>query len=218
MGAECVTGNWEQFIGGNPNYAVQDYKRAHPEATTLPQWTDDELNWIRTLPYTIDIPEHDIMVVHAGLVPGVPISEQKKENMANMRNLLPDGTATADAKQGTAWAQQWSGPRTIVFGHDAQRGFQRASMAIGLDTGAVYGRQLTALILPGRELVEVHSAKVYSEPGPKKKSSLIKRMQQCYKRFDRDGAHLPFIRSMIRLVLVMLLIRLLWNVVSRLPD
>jgi hypothetical protein len=36
--------------------------RAHPDATTLPQWTDDELNWIRTLPYTIDIPQHDIMV------------------------------------------------------------------------------------------------------------------------------------------------------------
>jgi hypothetical protein len=49
----------------------------------------------------------------------------------NMRNLLPDGTASKDVKQGARWAPTWRGPRTLVFGHDAQRGFQREAMAIG---------------------------------------------------------------------------------------
>lgn len=220
LGGECVMGNWEVFIAGNPTFAVNDYKRAHPgcDATTIPSWTDDELHWIRTLPYTIDIPEHDIMVVHAGLVPGVALSDQKQTDMAMMRNLLADGTATSDIKQGTAWCHQWKGPRTIVFGHDAQRGFQRADMALGLDTGAVYGRQLTALILPGRQLCEVQSAKVYSNPAPKKPLTVKQRLQQLYKRYDHDGTHLPYIKSIIRLVLVILLIRLLWSVVNRLPD
>lgn len=54
---------------------------AHPDATTWPEFTTEELEWIRALPYTIDIPEYDIMVVHAGLVPGVAIDQQNKQDM-----------------------------------------------------------------------------------------------------------------------------------------
>jgi hypothetical protein len=39
-----------------------------------------------------------------------------------------------------------------------------------------------------------------------------------YRRYDRDGTHLPLVRSMTRLVMVIFLLRILWHVVSRLPD
>jgi hypothetical protein len=49
-----------------------------------------------------------------------------------------------------------------------------------LDTGAVYGKQLTALILPGRELCEVQSERVWSEPGPKVPPTLVERLRKWY--------------------------------------
>jgi len=219
MNAECVMGNWDHFVCNNLAYIANDYKRAHPGATSIPSLTEEELTWLKSLPYTIDVPDHNVLVVHAGLVPGVAIADQKLEDMMNMRNLLEDGkTASKDIKVGTPWAKQWRGPRTVVFGHDAQRGFQREPFAIGLDTGAVYGRQLTALILPSREICEVPSAKVYSDPGPKKPPTILQRIRSAYHRVDPDGTHLPLFKTMIRLLLVFALIRILYTVVSRLPS
>lgn len=48
-----------------------------------------------------------------------------------------------------------SADATVVFGHWAALGFHRAPLAIGIDTGAVWGRELTALrIEDGRTVSE----------------------------------------------------------------
>ena len=49
----------------------------------------------------------------------------------------------------------------MVFGHWARRGLVVAPRVRGLDSGCVYGRELTALVLPSGELVSVPAARAY---------------------------------------------------------
>lgn len=102
----------------------------------------------------------DTVVVHAGVVPGVPLEDQDREHLLTLRSLRDDGTPSKKI-EGTPWAVMWKGPERIVFGHDAVRGLQQQPMATGLDTGCVYGGQLTALVLPERRIVSVRARRGY---------------------------------------------------------
>ncbi|MDB4980665.1 MAG: metallophosphatase [Myxococcales bacterium] len=105
------------------------------------------------------------LVVHGGLVPGVPLGKQERANLMNLRSITDDG-APSKRIEGAPWASLWRGPPHVVFGHDAVRGVQRHAWATGLDSGCVYGRALTALVLPTGELVSVPAHRVYAPMKP----------------------------------------------------
>jgi len=108
----------------------------------------DDLEFMSSLPYTITIPELSAIVVHAGLVPGVPLVEQQPDYMLRMRSIGTDGP-THLANQGTPWAEVYQASNStqrIIFGHDSRRRLQRGDKYLGLDTGAVYGDKLSAMI------------------------------------------------------------------------
>jgi hypothetical protein len=67
-------------------------------------------------------------------------------------------------QQPRPWAEVWQGPPRVIFGHDARRGLQQHDWAIGLDTGAVYGKQLTGIILPEQTLVSVDAVTTHNSP------------------------------------------------------
>ena len=111
------------------------------------------------------------------MVPGVPVSEQLLLDMVMVRNLIATEdettseapiryTANYNANDGEPWAKLWSRfvddhtcpdtlPGFVIVGHDAPRGFQQYRHAWGIDTNCCNGGQLTACILPGKELVQV---------------------------------------------------------------
>lgn len=148
--------------------------------------SDDDVEWLVELPYTITIPgsyleqDADVLIVHAGLIPGISLNDQSISTMITIREVLPICHGDSDKlshfeyserqkghpAQATQhpicnvpapWASVWKGPQQVVFGHDARRGFQRYDHAIGLDSGAVYGKSLTGMILPGKKIVSVPS-------------------------------------------------------------
>jgi Calcineurin-like phosphoesterase len=131
--------------------------------------TQNEIAWIRNLPYTISLSDLDLIVVHAGLVPGKSLKDQNPEDMIRMRTLDSSGKASKHqpSKHRTLWAKSWPGPSTVIFGHAAKQKLQREAHALGLDTGCVYGFCLTALICHSdgvREWTEVRALQKYQVP------------------------------------------------------
>ena len=117
--------------------------------------------YLEELPLYLSLPDLATLVVHGGLVPGVPLTEQPRHLLLNMRSITPKGEPSKRVHDGVPWGSRWPGPTHVVFGHDAVRGLQQHPYATGLDTGCVYGRALTALILPERRLVSVPARRAY---------------------------------------------------------
>lgn len=136
----------------------------------------EDISFLLELPYTITLPDLKWTLVHAGLQPEKPLSDQEPDHMVRMRNIAEDGTPTYLRDVGTAWVDKWAeaGRSRVIFGHDAMRRLQQGPNYLGLDTGLVYGNKLTALIREpnGHErLVTVDAKKPYE----KVKGPIIKR-------------------------------------------
>ncbi|CAM1502660.1 Fc.00g074360.m01.CDS01 [Cosmosporella sp. VM-42] len=208
------------------------------DITTAASLSDSQLAWIASLPLILRIGRLDsangppwdagmTLVVHAGLIPWIPLEEQSPWALMNMRSiadpkhdlqvnpLLEESVNTEkpqsrestfespepraegelhvenlqssfksnqksrlplEGREGEAWSYAWNvhqnsleshSERTVViYGHDAltglqvepELGFERLGdqpnlplkgprYAFGLDSGCVYGKELTALVL-----------------------------------------------------------------------
>jgi predicted phosphodiesterase len=160
---------------GNHDDALLRYRRAQvtgQEAKLKPGHVavarslhDEDWLLLESLPLYLRVPEHNVAVVHAGVVPNKPLEAQAREDLLAMRTLRPDGTASTRMDEGDLWVTHYRGPEHVVFGHNAISGLQRSNFASGLDTGCVYGRALTALVLPENTLVSVAAKRAYKEIG-----------------------------------------------------
>lgn len=110
----------------------------------------DEEGWqqLDRMPLWLEVPEQELLVVHAGIVPGVPVAKQVERNVLHMRGITKDGSPTERRDEGSLWGKHYEGPLHVVFGHNAQTKPQLHRYATGIDTGCVYGGKLTALIVP----------------------------------------------------------------------
>ena len=134
--------------------------------------SQEDIEWYSSLPFTISLPEFNAIVTHAGLVPGVPLLEQTVFSMTKMRNILKHKQGELEAlernTEGENWAVFWGAAPHVYYGHDAKRGLQLHEFATGLDSGCCYGRELTGVLLPSRELRSVPAHRVYEDKAEKK--------------------------------------------------
>lgn len=122
-------------------------------------------------PFSLDLPEHDVRVVHAGIDPTVPWDQQDPRDLLHIRVLRQEGG------EPILWSERYFGPTHIVFGHHAMAGLQLQPFSTGLDTGCVYGNRLTALVLAegehvlasaddrkAKQLCSVAAKRIYFDP------------------------------------------------------
>ena len=96
---------------------------------------EDHIEWIAAQPAALSF--GDALVVHGGVDPRKPLADHTVEELQNLRSL-------ASVYERPFWWDVYDGPRTVFFGHTPLAAPVLYYHAVGLDTGCVYGNQLTA--------------------------------------------------------------------------
>jgi len=136
-------------------------------------YSEDDWRWIEALPAWLRL-DPRWLVVHAGFEPRWPLAKQKERIVVRVREVDATGkfVSTGDPRKpapgAVPWATMWRGPESVIHGHqvvslEAPR-IDRPAEDVecwGIDTGCVFGGRLTALVLPGREVVQVPARAEY---------------------------------------------------------
>ncbi len=144
LGARVARGNHEEKVLAGRRGET----RLGPEHQRVASELSAE-DWLvlDAMPLWLDLPGHAVRVVHAGVVPGLPVEQVPPQALLRMRAIDAQGRWTDDRSAGEAWGATYAGPPHVVFGHDARRELQLHPWATGIDTGCVYGGRLTAVVL-----------------------------------------------------------------------
>lgn len=159
IGALSVRGNNDEYVLAQYLRSVRLQSTPQRHISFMTCLSQNSLVWLTNLPYTISLPWLNVVFVHAGFLPGIPLEQQPLTEMIELRNVVPgplidaqspEGARNEDSKhidRSVPWASVWQGPQHVYFGHDARRGLQKEKFATGLDTGCVYGGSLSGLYL-----------------------------------------------------------------------
>jgi predicted phosphodiesterase len=131
---------------------------------TVLRMRKEDWNYLAQMPLTLNFPQYNLVVVHGGFLPATPWQEQPKEVVTRVQVIGPDGNPAKRAQYPNApsWADVWSGPEFVVFGHTPRLDVYRQPFALGLDTGCIYGGKLSAYILPEGRIIQVPARKRYA--------------------------------------------------------
>lgn len=164
MQYECVLGNHEENHLQQRRRAAE---RLSPDHLRTREALDDRhYAYFESLPKFIRLPEFNAAVVHAGCFPGIPLEAQTDSHLLHLQHIKPPAKKSYWPSKAPVdhafWTNFWTGPERIIFGHSVLDRPLVTPFAVGIDTGAVFGHGLTALVLPEWELKTVKSRRDYS--------------------------------------------------------
>lgn len=133
-------------------------------ATYKREMTDANYDYLVSCPMILVLPSFQAVVVHAGLDPAKSLPDQDPYWVMNMRAIDSNGVPSRHKSGKLLWDEAWNeaqrkrgnGNATkVYYGHEASRGLQLKDYSFGLDTGCVYGNQLTALEITSGRVTQV---------------------------------------------------------------
>jgi hypothetical protein len=152
-----------KWHANNPNNPQPSWLKKYPERKKiLESLTAEDIEWLANAPTRIFLPDYNIVAVHAGFLPGVPMAEQKENTHMHVRFLFDRSRpAHLDPKNGHKpplgskfWAEDYEDKWDVVYGHHV---WDNNAVKIhktpngrtcwGIDTGACFGGLLTAFEL-----------------------------------------------------------------------
>jgi len=140
--------------------------------------SDHDLQWLHGNPLMLDLGDN-LVAVHAGLEPAYSVAQQSHA-VSRVRYVDAGGQmvgfihGSLDRPANTVfWSGRWKGPESVVYGHAiyslTEPRIDRfdGGACYGIDTGCVYGGQLTAMIVTAGssdvEFAHVPAKAVYCE-------------------------------------------------------
>ncbi|KAF2686275.1 ser/Thr protein phosphatase-like protein family [Lentithecium fluviatile CBS 122367] len=183
LGASCVRGNHEDKVLLSLAETSTSPDPGPIESPALPAATDalpeesfsrgdfalrklaksfkkSQIAWLQSCPVILHVGKigelHDVVVVHAGLVPDIALEDQDPFQVMNMRTVDLKTRTPSEGREGTPWEKLWNHVQkkkpahermTVIYGHDRKRGKNIQKHSMGLDSGCVSGGHLTAMVI-----------------------------------------------------------------------
>lgn len=194
--ALCVPGNHDiklmRKLGG------KDVQIKHGLAESLTQLCGESPEFVAKVKKFFDalvshyvLDDGRLVVAHAGMK-----ESMQGRGSGKVREFALFGETTGEVDEfGLSirynWALEYRGSATVVYGHTPVPETEWLNNTINIDTGCVFGGNLTALRYPEREIVSVPAEAVYAEPArpflpPDDRSPSISAQQQHDDVLDID--------------------------------
>lgn len=160
-GAEMVLGNHDDRLlkqlqalqkGSDPAFRKDDHQLTFERLCPV---ADQLLPWLEQVPLYVD--DERFLLAHAGINPKTGLAATTRDEFLAIRTWPP-----VKGIEGPRWHDCYQPDgKLLLFGHDAPGGLVVKKRAddlpylIGLDSGCVYGHQLTGYLLEENRLVQV---------------------------------------------------------------
>jgi serine/threonine protein phosphatase 1 len=158
---------------GNHELRLLNYRRTkNPEflretdADIFNKLRPEDWTFVEAMPLTHYVEELNTVFVHGGFLPSEPWQKQPASIVTRIQSIDTEGKPCkrADSPDSPAWADLWSGPPFVVYGHTPRPEIYKLKWSVGIDTACVMGGHLTAYILPEKRFVQIKARKRYYTP------------------------------------------------------
>ncbi len=167
--ALCVPGNHD--IKLLRKLRGKDVQLTHGLAETLLELESESAEFRNAVASFLDklvshyvFDDGNLVVAHAGMK-----EEMQGRGSAKVRDFALFGETTGETDEfglpvRADWAAEYRGRATVVYGHTPVPEPEWLNRTVNIDTGCVFGGQLTALRYPEKELITVPAKRTYYEP------------------------------------------------------
>jgi serine/threonine protein phosphatase 1 len=130
---------------------------------TLRKLRPEDWSYFEAMPLTHYVEELNVVFVHGGFLPNEPWQKQPAQVVTRIQVIDPEGRPRkrAECEDCPTWADLWSGPPFVVYGHTPRPEIYKLKWSVGIDTACAMGGYLTAYILPEKRFVQVKARKKY---------------------------------------------------------